>query len=88
MLVQCSLKLTFPLFLLEYNPHEELNIDKAMIPYKDCLFIKQYIKDKPMKWDITMFALANARNSYTVCLQVHTGRKLDKQILIQDCVLM
>ncbi len=60
MLVQCSLKLTFPLFLLEYNPHEELNIDKAMIPYKDYLFIKQCIKDKPVKWDITMFALANA----------------------------
>ena len=58
----------------EYNTHEELSIDEAMIPFKGRLSIKQYMKDKPTKWGIKVFVLADARNGYTVRLQVYTGK--------------
>ncbi len=72
--VRKLLDLLSPRFLSEYNPHEELSIDEAMIPFKGRLSIKQYMKDKPTKWGIKVFVLADARNGYTVRLQVYTGK--------------
>ena len=37
-------------------------MDEAMIPFKGRLSIKQYMKDKPTKWGIKVFVLADARN--------------------------
>ena len=72
--VRKLLDLLSPWFLSEYNPHEELSIDETIIPFKGRLSIKQYMKDKPTKWGIKVFVLADARNGYTVRLQVYTGR--------------
>ena len=33
-----------------YNPHEEMSVDEAMIPFKGRLRFKQYMKAKPTKW--------------------------------------
>ena len=71
--VRKLLDILSPRFLSEYNTHEELSIDEAMIPFKGRLSIKQYMKDKPTKWGIKVFVLADARNGYTVRLQVYTG---------------
>ena len=35
-----------------------------MIPFKVRLGIKQYMKDKPTKWGIKVFALAYAKTGY------------------------
>ena len=45
-----------------------------MIPFKGRLSIKQYMKDKPTKWGIKVFVLADARNGYTVRLQIYAGK--------------
>ena len=45
-----------------------------MIPFKGRLSIKQYMIDKPTKWDIKVFVLADARNGYTVRLQIYAGK--------------
>ncbi len=50
--VRSLLDLLAPRFLSEYNTHEELSVDEAMIPFKGRLGIKQYMKDKPTKWGI------------------------------------
>ena len=42
-----------------------------MIPFKGRLSIKQYMKDKPTKWGIKVFVLADSRNGYTVRLQIY-----------------
>ena len=34
-----------------YNPHEEISVDEAMIPFKGRLGFKQYMKAKPTKWE-------------------------------------
>ena len=72
--VRKLLDLLSPHFLSEYNSHEELSIDEAMIPFKGRLSIKQYMKDKPTKWGIKVFVLVDARNGYTTRLQIYTGK--------------
>ena len=71
--VRNLLDLLSPRFLSQYNTHEELSVNEAMIPFKGRLVIKQYMKDKPTKWGIKVFVLADARNGYTVRLQVYAG---------------
>ena len=71
--VRNLLDLLSPLFLSQYHTHEEMSVDEAMIPFKGKLSIKQYMKDKPTKWGINVFVLADTRTGYTVCLQIYTG---------------
>ena len=59
-----------PLFQSEYNTHEELSVDEAINPFKGLLSIKQYMKDKPTKWDIKVFVLADTMNGYTILFQI------------------
>ncbi len=54
--------------------HQACTIDEAMIPFKGRLRFKQYMKDKPMKWGIKVFALADAPTGYVKRLQVYTGK--------------
>ena len=72
--VRKLLDLLSPRFLSQYNTHEELSVDEAMIPFKGRLSIKQYMKDKPTKWGIKVFVLADARNGYTVRLRIYGGK--------------
>ena len=53
-----------PLFESEYNPHEQVTIVEAMIPFKGQLSFKQYMKDKPVKWGIEGFTLSDATTGY------------------------
>jgi hypothetical protein len=59
-----------PRFRSEYKMHKECSIDEAMIPFKGRLAFKQYIKDKPTKWGIKVFVLADAHNGYVSNLEV------------------
>ena len=62
-----------------YNPHEEMSVDQAMIPFKGRLGFKQYMKAKPTKWGIKVFVLADATNGYVYRLQIYTGKNRDLQ---------
>ena len=42
--------------------HQQCSVDEAMIPFKGRLAFKQYMKDKPTKWGIKVFVLADATN--------------------------
>jgi len=53
---------------------ENVSIDEAMIPFKGRLRFKQYMKDKPTKWGIKVFVLADATNGYVSRLLVYTGK--------------
>ena len=72
--VRNLLDLLSPHFLSQYQTHEELSVDEAMIPFKGRLGIKQYMKDKPTKWGIKVFVLTDSRNGYTVLLQIYAGK--------------
>ena len=57
-----------------YKVHEQLSVDEAMIPFKGRLYFIQYMKAKPTKWGIKVFALADATNSYVKRFQLYTGK--------------
>ena len=61
----------------EYNLHQQCSVDEAMIPFKGRVGFKQYMKDKPTKWGIKVFVLADATNGYVKAFQVYTGRTVE-----------
>ena len=61
-------------FESEYNTHEELSVDEAMIPFKGRLSIKQYMKDKPTKWGSKILFLLMLEMAIHFCLKIYTGK--------------
>ena len=53
-----------PLFRRYYSPRQQLSLDEGMIPTKNRLAIKQYIRDKPVRWGIKSFLLCEAKTGY------------------------
>ena len=45
-------------------PRQYTSLDEGMIPTKNRLAIKQYIKDKPIKWGIKSFLLCESETGY------------------------
>ena len=72
--VRKLLDVVLPRFEDQFNLNEEVSIDEAMIPFKGKLGFKQYMKDKPTKWGIKVFVLADARTGYTKRIQIYTGK--------------
>ncbi len=66
-----------PRFAAECVIHKECTVDEAMIPFKGRLGMKQYMKDKPTKWGIKVFVLADAHNGYVKNIQVYTGKNVE-----------
>ena len=58
-----------------YKPGEFLSLDEGMIPTKNRLSIKQYIRDKPVKFGIKCFMLTDAETGYIVNGEIYTGRE-------------
>ena len=71
--VRPLLNYLLPLFLHYYQPMQFLSLDEGMIPTKNRLAIKQYIKDKPTKWGIKSFMLCEADSGYIINAEIYTG---------------
>ena len=61
-------------FQREYIPHREISVDEAMIPFKGRLGMKQYMKDKPVKFGIKLWVAADAISAYCVNFEVYVGK--------------
>lgn len=61
-------------FQHEYNPHREMSVDEAMVPFKGRLGWKQYMKDKPIKFGIKLWVAADAITAYCFNLDVYVGK--------------
>ena len=66
-----------PLFRGYYSPHQQLSLNEGMIPTKNCLAIKQFIRDKPVRWGIKGFLLCEAKTGYILDAEIYTGRVKD-----------
>ena len=51
--------------------------NEGMIPTKKCLAIKQYIRDKPVRWGTKGFLLCEAKTGYILDADIYTGRVKD-----------
>ena len=71
------LDMVLPKFESEYELHQFITIDEAMIPFKGRLGFKQYMKAKPTKWGIKVFVLSDSVNGYVYRLQIYTGKHVE-----------
>ena len=69
-------------FKEHYVPFCHLSLDEGMIPTKNRLSFKQYIKDKPICWGIKTFLLCDSENGYIVNAEVYTGKKQDPTTVV------
>ena len=57
-----------------YNPHQQISIDEAMVPYKGRSSLKQYMPKKPVKRGFKVWMRADAVNGYVCEMDVYTGK--------------
>ncbi|KAK6168810.1 hypothetical protein SNE40_019986 [Patella caerulea] len=67
-------------FQLVYNPEREIAVDETMLKFKGRLGIKQYIKNKPIKWGIKLFTLAESSSGYVLNIIPYAGKREDTQL--------
>ncbi|XP_039621622.1 activating transcription factor 7-interacting protein 1 isoform X1 [Polypterus senegalus] len=68
--IQPLLDLTMPTYMQVYQPDRDLSVDESMVKYKGRLFFRQCMPDKPTKYGIKNFVLAEANTGY--CLKIIT----------------
>ena len=57
-----------------YQPLSKVAIDERMVKSKHRSGIRQYIKNKPTKFGIKLWVLADSSNGYTYNFNVYTGK--------------
>lgn len=58
-----------------FNLDKNISVDKILIPSKGRTFLKQHIQNKPHKWGIKLWALADSVTSYLWKFKVYAGRE-------------
>jgi hypothetical protein len=58
---------------LEIEKTEFLSVDEIIVPFKGRSNLKQYIKNKPHKWGIKIFALADSKG-FVYDFEIYTGK--------------
>ena len=62
-------------------PHEQVAVDECMVPFCGRLSFKQYHKDKPTKWGIKVWMLADSHMGYNYAFDVYIGSDADLDAL-------
>ncbi|KAM3850276.1 piggyBac transposable element-derived protein 4-like [Diretmus argenteus] len=57
-----------------YHPKKALSVDERMVATKAKTGMTQFMKDKPTRWGIKLFVLADAHNGYTIDFNVYHGK--------------
>ena len=57
-----------------YQPRQHVAIDERMVKSRHRSGIRQYIRDKPTKWGIKYWVLADSSNAYVVDFNIYAGR--------------
>jgi hypothetical protein len=63
-----------------YNNGRVCTVDEIMVPYKGRFCnIRQYMKSKPVKWGIKLWALASSKSRYVSNVIIYMGAPTDRQ---------
>lgn len=57
-----------------YRCDREVSVDEAMIPFKGRLRMKQFMKDKPTKWGVKAYVLAESKSGYNYNFEIYCGK--------------
>jgi hypothetical protein len=60
-----------------YWPAAEVAIDEAIKKFKGKCSFKQYIKNKPVRWGIKIFAMCCAQTAYLLNAIVYLGKRAE-----------
>ena len=63
-----------------YQPRQNIAIDERMVKSRHRSGIRQYIRDKPTKWGIKLWVLADSSNGYTVDFDIYIGRAAGRDV--------
>ena len=63
-----------------HQPRQNVATDERMVKSWHRSGIRQYIKDKPTKWGIKLWALADSSNGYTCDLNVYVGKDAGRNV--------
>ena len=58
---------------LSYNLGQEVSVDESMIGFKGRLWFIQYLPNKPTKWGMKAFVLADSHSGYTWGWKLYAG---------------
>ncbi len=58
-----------------FQPGRNVAVDETLVPFKGRAPFRQYIKNKPRKWGIKLWCLADSVSGYVSCFNVYTGAK-------------
>lgn len=61
-----------------YKPSQHVSVDERMVRSKNRSGIRQFIKNKPVKFGIKLWVLAEAKTGYTIDFDVYAGGKDEK----------
>jgi len=57
-----------------YQPRQQVAIDERMVKSRHRSGIRQYIRDKPTKWGLKLWVLADSCNGYTIDFNIYIGK--------------
>nr|XP_012148640.1 PREDICTED: piggyBac transposable element-derived protein 4-like [Megachile rotundata] len=60
-----------------FVPYEHLTVDEQLVAFRGKCPFRQYMKSKPARYGIKIWAAADVKTSYICNLQVYTGKGLD-----------
>jgi len=63
-----------------YQPFQHVAVDERMVKSKHRSGIRQCIKNKPTKWGIKLWVLADSLNGYTSDFDVYIGRNAQQEV--------
>ncbi|XP_003727691.1 piggyBac transposable element-derived protein 4-like [Strongylocentrotus purpuratus] len=63
-----------PKFQEVYNPERDVAIDESMIKGQARMPARQFMKNKPTRWGLKVFALAESQSAYVLNLDLYEGK--------------
>lgn len=72
-----------------FQPYRFVSIDERMVRNKGRFTFRQFIKDKPTRWGMKLWVVADATNGYTYDFEVYVGKgvQVSKNGLAYDVVM-
>ena len=66
--------------LFNYQPFQKVAVDERTVKSKHRSGIRQYIKNKPTKWGIKLWVIADSANGYTYDFDVYAGKNAGQEV--------
>lgn len=62
-----------------YAPSRNLSVDETLVKFKGRLSWRQYMRDKPARFGLKEFTLADSENGYVLDINVYTGKECGQE---------